>query len=197
MTHNLFRPGDPCNQKKPKRSTVNPLICPVPTASLPPNPPLITVAQPPQKRTLGKTKRELTARARLILEEIVNGASEKEALKTAGYSDNRIACGRNSIVRNPMMQRTFAQFLDKAGITDNFLAVKARALLDAQQTHFFQLNGIVTDERTTPALETQRKTLELAAKLKGHLKEQSAGDINIGLMQMVVQAVRGSTDEDG
>ena len=48
------------------------------------------------------------------------------------------------------------------------------------------------------ALETQRKTLELAAKLKGHLKEQSQLDVNVGIMALVVVALKeAEADEAG
>ena len=67
--------------------------------------------------------------------------------------------------------------------------------MDAKKIEYFQKDGIVTDEREVEALETQRKTLELTTKLKGHLKERSEGDINIGLMQMVVQAVRNGEEK--
>jgi hypothetical protein len=85
--------------------------------------------------------------------------------------------------------------MEQAGLTDNFLAAKVYSLINAKKTEYFQKDGIVTDQREMEALETQRKTLELAAKLKGHLKDQSQGDINIGLMQMVVEAVKGGSEE--
>ena len=56
---------------------------------------------------------------------------------------------------------------------------------------FFQKDGVVTDQREVEAIETQRKTLELLTKLKGHLQE-SKQDVSVeaGLLQMVVQVVQ-------
>ena len=81
--------------------------------------------------------------------------------------------------------------MEEKGLTDEFLAEKIRSLLDAETVQYFQRDGVVTDERIVPALETQRKTAELVARLRGHLREQTQGDVNIGMMALVVAAVRG------
>ena len=88
--------------------------------------------------------------------------------------------------------------MEEAGLSDKFLAEKVKALVDAKQVLFFQKDGIVTDSREVDALETQRKTLELATKLKGHLREQSQLDVNVGIMALVVTAVKeAEADEAG
>ena len=86
--------------------------------------------------------------------------------------------------------------MEEKGLTDNFLAAKVHSLVNAKQTLYFQKDGIVTDQREVEALETQRKTVELAAKLKGHLKDQAQGDKNIGLMALVVAAVKAEAEAD-
>lgn len=142
------------------------------------------------KHQLAKSKYALKKRARKFTTALLAGESQEQALISAGYANTTARTGDCAILTNPAHIKPFISILEKQGVTDNFLAEKTRSLLDAKKTEYFQRDGMVTDEREVPALETQRKTLELATKLKGHLKEQSQGDINIGLMQMVVQAVR-------
>jgi len=79
--------------------------------------------------------------------------------------------------------------LAQRGLTDEFLADKIKSLLDARQTLYFQRDGVVTDQREIQAIETQRKTAELAAKLKGHLREQPEVNVEVGLMAVVIQAM--------
>ena len=144
---------------------------------------------------LGKSKWDLKKRAKKFTQALLAGESETQALVTAGYSYNTAKSRDCTLLTDPRHLKPFISILTDAGVTDKFLAEKTRSLLDAKKTEFFQRDGKVTDQREVDALETQRKTLELATKLKGHLKEQSQGDINIGLMQMVVQAVRSGDNE--
>jgi len=47
-----------------------------------------------------------------------------------------------------------------------------------------------------PAHETQRKTLELTARLRGHMKDaDKSGDVNSRLMQMIVHAINNPSDQ--
>jgi len=142
------------------------------------------------KNHLPKSKYDVKKRAKAFTQSILLGESRTQALVNAGYSKRTAQIGDVALLTNPEHLKPFISILEEKGVTDIFLAEKTKSLLDAQKTEYAQKDGIFTDERIVPALETQRKTLELATKLKGHLKERSEGDINIGLMQMVVQAVR-------
>lgn len=157
--------------------------------------------QPRSKKSLeqpttqaAKSKWDMKKRAKKFTQALLNGESETQALVTAGYSYNTARSRDCTLLTDPQHLKPFISILTETGVTDKFLAEKTKALLDAKKTEFFQKDGKVTDQREVDALETQRKTLELATKLKGHLKEQSQGDINIGLMQMVVQAVKGGEE---
>lgn len=143
----------------------------------------------PKTRILSKIRR------RKIIEACLDGKNLRDVAISTGLSPVSASDQASQILREPRIQQSFISIMEQEGISDNFLARKAHALLNAKKIEYFQKDGIVTDEREVEALETQRKTLELATKLKGHLKEQSAGDINIGLMQMVVQAVRSGEEE--
>ena len=89
--------------------------------------------------------------------------------------------------------------LSQEGVSDEKLAKKIAELLDANSTHYFshEKDGeLEILEHQSPALETQRKTAELVAKLKGHLREQATVDVRVGLMALVVQAVREEETEE-
>ena len=144
----------------------------------------------PKTRILSKIRRNKLINAAL------DGKSLKDVAISTGLSPKTAEDQAIQILREPRVKAGFISIMEAEGLSDNFLAAKVRALLDAQNTQYFQRDGIVTDERVVPAHETQRKTAELVARLKGHLKEKSTGDVNIGLMQMVVQAVRESEDVD-
>lgn len=58
-------------------------------------------------------------------------------------------------------------WLDENGLSENSLKIKMLSLLEAKETKYFIHEGMVTDEREVPAIETQRKTLDMALKVKG------------------------------
>jgi hypothetical protein len=135
-----------------------------------------------------------------ILEAAIEGKDITKAAIETGLSPKSAADQASKILHNPITQRTFKMILAERGVTDKFLAQKIRNLMDAKQTLYFQKDGQVTDERQIEALETQRKTCEMVAKLKGLLREQSQLDANIGMMALVVAAVRedlGDVDSEG
>jgi hypothetical protein len=99
------------------------------------------------------------------------------------------------MLKQPETQKTFLRILDERGLGDDFLAKRLRDLSTARHHVFAQKDGIYTDKRIVPALETQRKTIDTILKLRGHLHDNPAGgNIEIGLMQMVVQVVRDGSD---
>ncbi len=162
--------------------------------NFPPAPPP-TKHQNQPKHHAPKDRATAALRRRLLVKGLLQGENLKDIAISTGLSPKTAGDQACQILAEPKTQASFIQCMEKAGLTDNFLAEKTKSLINARKTLFFQKDGVVTDEREVEALETQRKTLELATKLKGHLKERSEGDINIGLMQMVVQAVRGDDGE--
>jgi len=135
-------------------------------------------------------------RRRKIIEAALDCKDLKPVAISLGLSPKSADSQIQNIMREPAVQQAFTRVMEAEGISDQFLAQKIRDLLDAQETKYFQKDGIVTDQREVAALETQRKTTELAAKLKGHLKDRSEVDVNIGLMALVVAAVRERSGED-
>jgi len=147
-----------------------------------------------KKKHAPKSPLAAKIRRNRLVKALINGENLKDVAISTGLSPKTAGSQATNILKHPQAQKMFARLMEEKGLSDNFLAEKVYSLINAKKVEYFQKDGIVTDEREVEALETQRKTLELATKLKGHLKEQSEGDINIGLMQMVVQAVREGED---
>ena len=72
------------------------------------------------------------------------------------------------------------EWLEKNGLSENALKIKLLSLLEAKETKFFQHEGMVTDEREVEAIETQRRTLDMAFKARGlYEKHQNQGAATI------------------
>lgn len=136
-----------------------------------------------------KTRMQSYVRRQKRIQGLIEGKAISEIAPTLGLSPKTARTQAHLMLHEPATQMSFIRILEESGLTDKFLADKIKCLINAETKQYFQKDGIVTDERELPAWETQRKTVELACKLRGHLKEQAQGDINIGLMQMVVSAI--------
>jgi phage terminase small subunit len=143
-----------------------------------------------KKRSLSKSPKAAKMRRKIVIQGLIEGKTIKDAAILAGYSPKTAGEQGAAILQHPQAKQEFSLIMERKGLTDEILAQKIKDLLDAQETKYFQKDGIVTDQRQVDALETQRKTVELATKLKGHLKDKSEVDINVGLMALVVAAVR-------
>jgi hypothetical protein len=144
-----------------------------------------------------KSPKVADVRRKRLVQAVINGENLRDVAISTGLSPRTAGSQASQILKHPQAQESFLKILEGEGLTDEFLAGKVVELLEAETTHYFAKDGVVTDTLKSPAHETQRKTLELVARMKGHLKEQSQGDINIGLMQMVVNAVSGKAGMDG
>lgn len=128
----------------------------------------------------------------LVVKGIIEGKTPKEICEETGMSTKNPHSAVNQVLRHPETQILFSKVLEKQGVSDERLAQKISDLLDAQKIVLAQKDGIFTDERTIPDTDAQRKTVELATRLKGHLKndDKIAGDVSIGLMSIVLNAVQ-------
>jgi phage terminase small subunit len=142
------------------------------TATKTDNPPDIPRVK---QKQIGKTKRELSARARTIIQAIIDGASETQALKKAGYSDSYVQAGKSTILNNPRMQEAFTRVLERAGVTDDRIADRLNSLIDAKTLKQFGKDTKEIDDNGT-----QLGAVQLAAKLRGHLVERSVS-VNVGV----------------
>uniref|UniRef100_A0A6H1ZZT3 Terminase n=1 Tax=viral metagenome TaxID=1070528 RepID=A0A6H1ZZT3_9ZZZZ len=132
-----------------------------------PKPEINEQLEKPKQKQLGKTKNDLRRRARKIANAIIEGKSETEALKCAGYSASYALTRKKEILNNPHITKTFASILDAAGLTDDYLAGRIKQLAEAKETKFFQEKGVVTETREVDALGIQADMIQFGAKLRG------------------------------
>lgn len=152
------------------------------------------IIDPKPKKQRKQPKRDnlsVKRRRGLVVKGVIEGKSPLEICRESGMSELNPTSAVNQVLRHPETQILFAKVMEKEGITDERLAQKIDVLLDAKKTIFAQKDGIFTDERTLDDLDQQRKTLELATRLKGHLKNDDGAktDISVGLMSVVINAI--------
>jgi hypothetical protein len=123
----------------------------------------------------GKT---IKPKERKLIKAIIDGKSVNEASKISGYNPTYTPV----VLRKPEVKEIFAAYLDKAGLSDTVLSEKIRDLVHAKEKRFFAHAGIVMDEREVPALEIQRRSVELACKLKGHMVERVENELGPELL---------------
>ena len=94
--------------------------------------------------------------------------NKTESARRAGYrtkkEDSLKSIGHQNFTK---LRDKISKWLDEVALSENALKLKLRQLMSAKETKFFQTDGIVTDEREVEAIETQRKTLDMALKIKG------------------------------
>lgn len=127
-------------------------------------------------------------RRRRLIEAALDGKPLRKVGLEMGLSPKTVDSQVSRIMKEPQVQQAFNRILEESGLDSKFLANKLRELLDAKTVLFFQHQGQVTDQREVPALETQRKTAELACRLYGYLKpDNTATSINnSGLFQVII-----------
>lgn len=109
--------------------------------------------------------------------------NRKESARHAGYKTNNEDSLRQIGCQNfTKLTDQIEKWLDEAGLSENALKIKLLSLMDAKETKFFQKDGEVTDQREVEALETQRRALDMALKIKGaYAPEKHEHSGNVGL----------------
>lgn len=142
--------------------------------------------------------RELTRKRKLkFISEVIAGKTLTESAIAAGYNPKNAQSQASQLLMQANSKESFATILGRSGITEQKLSDRISALLDAEQSHFFNNGDSDIIERKSPAHETRRKTIELALKLLGHLKPDSAAPTvinNAGLMQVVISQLSQQKD---
>lgn len=94
--------------------------------------------------------------------------NKTESAKRAGYKASSEESFRQIGCQNfTKLNDKISKWLDENGLSENALKIKLVSLLDAKETRFFSWEGQVTDQREVEAIETQRRTLDMAMKAKG------------------------------
>jgi hypothetical protein len=133
-----------------------------------------------QKR-LCKTKAAVRQRAKIIAQEMFNGSTAIDAVIKAGYSKDTAV---TNIINNPIVKKTFNELLDKAGLTDDKIALRMKELSEAKETKFFSHEGEVVETREVDALSIQADMIKFAAKVKGYDKSSSPGPQGSGYIDL-------------
>ncbi|MFO7555058.1 MAG: hypothetical protein R6W88_07620 [Desulfobacterales bacterium] len=94
-----------------------------------------------------------------------NKTGSAKAAQYKAKTENAFACIGYQNYRK--LQNRIDKWSDDAGLSDVRLKLKLIKLLDAKETKFFQCQGKVVGKHEVEALEIQRKTLDMALKLKG------------------------------
>ena len=128
--------------------------------------------------TVKKTLPPLKGKQRLWLRNYLNQNDPKTFFNATasakcsnyqGKDDNSMATiGKINLQKlTPYVDR----WLDEHALSDTSLKCKIVDLMQAKETKFFQKDGKVTDQREVEAIEVQRKTLDMALKVKGLYKD--------------------------
>ncbi len=119
--------------------------------------------------------------------------AERRILK--GYMENgEYNKDVSQVIRRPHVAQAMRDALELQGLTDDLLAAKAKSLLNAKETKFFQCEGRVTDEREVDAHGIQLQTLTLIGKWKG--LDRQAIDLNHSGYISDKQSLSDKTDEE-
>lgn len=123
--------------------------------------------------------------------------NRKEAARAAGYKANSEAALRAIGSQNfTKLSTEIDKWLNEAGLSENALKIKLLGLLEAKETKFFQKDGVVTDERNVEALETQRRTLDMALKIKGIYAAEKL-DVDFNASQKLIEALQAGRNRVG
>ena len=128
--------------------------------------------------------RELTEKQRAWLINYLNSDNKKtymnstQSAAAAGYEGDFFSLANiGKVNRNSSVLRPFIdQYFDDTGLGNDQLDAKMKALMSAKETKFFSKDGIITDQIDVEAHEVQRRTLDMANKVRGryeaHNKQQ-------------------------
>lgn len=136
---------------------------------------------------LGCELRKLPLRQRKFLKAYLETGNVTASAISVGYEEKY----GFEILRSPTMQFAFQAYLDKSGIDDSAIQSKLKELLEAKKIQNCNIvlkrdeDGKLKVQNTDDFLEVpdghvQVKALELAVKLKGHLRDGNNINIDTG-----------------
>lgn len=142
---------------------------------------------------------KITTLQGIIASGVTDGLSIAEAGRQAGIPDRRNAWDLYKTAR----ERIGAQ-MDFWGVDERAIILKIRAKMSAQETKFFQKDGVVTDTREVEAHDIQLRATALAADLRGMTDVPSdgaiAGDVNVQIIhigQVNAPVIEATPKDDG
>ena len=109
------------------------------------------------------------------------GLDKEHAKRGAGYS---LKTATTDIEAAPNVRKNMALAIERAGITDDFLAKRLKHGVGAYFTELAQIKGRFTDSRKTPNFIARERYIRLIAELSGRIKNDSADSLNIGVVML-------------
>lgn len=109
---------------------------------------------------------DLTPQQHNLVKNLLKGMNLTQAAIKAGYSTKNAPVIANQALKR--IQKKMPQILERNGLSDNALVKKyLKPGLEAQETKFFQKDGVVTDQRDVVAWDPRLRALDMAFRLKG------------------------------
>ena len=121
---------------------------------------------------------------------IVSGLTQKDALISAGYSENTATHNPDTVLGKSVVIRAILRALQRAGITEDCIAEKHRALMDCKKVVPIGAGDYVEAEDG----QTQIKAVELAYKLRGDFAPELHAVVTESYGQRI-KRLRGEKDE--
>ena len=118
-------------------------------------------------------KHKLTVKQKILIKCLVEGKSLRKSSKIAGLNE----CYACDLLKQPKIKEAFTECLERAGLTDQAIADKILALINAKKTMFFSHQGKVVDKREVEALDIQADMTKFVTKIKGHVIDRSQVDV--------------------
>lgn len=94
--------------------------------------------------------------------------NKTESVRRAGYKTKKENSLKSIGCENfTKLNDKISKWLDETGLSENALKIKLLSLMEAKETKFFAFQGEIIEQVEVEAIETQRKTLDMALKVKG------------------------------
>lgn len=128
-----------------------------------------------------KKKRDILLHKRAI-KEMIKGKSRKRALMDAGYTENTAWKKGKRTIDRIAQNGGLKLAMEKAGLTDEYLAMGIKECTQATKKTYAQFKGIIVDEREDPDFAVRKNAIDLATILRGDKTENLKIEHTLGEM---------------
>jgi phage terminase small subunit len=152
--------------------------------------------KPPIKKARKKSEWTPNPNQRRFIKYYIETGNATESAKRAGYSAKTAYSIGQRLLKDVEIKRKIEKTLEKHGLTDDVLAEELRkGVLDSKETKFFTHQGEVVETEEVIPWAIRHKYLELAFKVKKHLRDAPAVEVNDS--QINIQIVKQGAPEEG
>ena len=144
----------------------------------------------PKKALKKKEAKGLTVKEAIAVREIINGATDKDALLRAGYSESVATKNTKCVLGKARVQRALLMSMERLGLTEDVIVQKHRDLLDCKKVVPIGAGDYVETEDG----QTQIRAVELAYKVRGDFAPELHAVVTETYGQRI-KRLRGEKDE--